>query len=54
MKLAIIIPSRSTKRPDGSPGPDELFLAPTVKDLLDQSRGDTTVYVGLDGYWPDD
>lgn len=40
MKLSVIIPSRN-----------ERFLAPTVRDVLGQARGDLEVYVVLDGYW---
>lgn len=51
--ITIIIPSRSDKQPDGSPGVDELFLARTVNDILANARGDIEIMVALDGYWPD-
>lgn len=41
MKLSVLIPSRN-----------ERFLAPTVRDVLGQARGDVEVIVVLDGYWP--
>lgn len=40
-KLSIVIPSRN-----------EIFLTPTIKELLAQSRGDIEIIVNLDGYWP--
>src|SRR3972149_7499643 len=40
--LSVLIPSRN-----------EQFLAPTVRDVLVQSRGSIEVLVALDGYWPD-
>src|SRR3972149_2414412 len=40
--LSVLIPSRN-----------EQFLAPTVRDVLVQSRGSIEVIVALDGYWPD-
>jgi glycosyltransferase involved in cell wall biosynthesis len=42
VKVSLIIPSRN-----------EQFLAPTVADVLKNSRGDLEVIVVLDGYWPD-
>jgi len=42
VRVSVIIPSCR-----------ELFLAPTVKDVLDKARGDVEVIVHLDGYWPD-
>jgi glycosyltransferase involved in cell wall biosynthesis len=41
-KLSVIVPARN-----------ELFLAPTILDLLDKATGDVEVIVVLDGYWPD-
>lgn len=51
--ITIAIPSRSERRPDGTPGPDERFLHNTVADLLANARGEIEIIVCLDGYWPD-
>ena len=40
--LSVVIPARN-----------EMFLARTVADILNQKRGNTEVIVGLDGQWAD-
>jgi len=40
-KVSIIIPTRN-----------EVFLVPTVKELLEKASGEIEVIVYLDGYWP--
>ena len=40
--LSVIIPARN-----------EIFLARTIQDVLDNSRADTEVIAICDGYWPD-
>jgi glycosyltransferase involved in cell wall biosynthesis len=42
MDLSIVIPARN-----------ELFLARTVQDIVENRRGKTEVIVVADGYWPD-
>lgn len=39
--VSIVIPSRN-----------ERFLAPTIKDLLKNAKGDIQIIAVLDGYWP--
>lgn len=41
-KLSVLIPARN-----------EMFLAKTIEDLLENMEGDTEIIVGLDGKWAD-
>ena len=41
-KLSVIVPARN-----------EVFLARTINDILENAEGDTEVIAILDGYWPD-